>query len=205
LKALILQGVLSDGFLLRKFGRIKAFVGEAELFDLVPDQVKLVLLLSNLVFLLFVLCLQVSVFIFELAGKFNEFILEGVDLVSLLQDLLLHLAIVLVSSQRIVLLISVISSLHLRLLDQHLLLDFVDFLLLFNLHLVHDTSILLSKLLNVVHQLLVRLLRLRVCLLQATIPFEQLLVVLICFLELGGKVALDRLVVASAKLEAEVV
>ena len=133
MKALILQGVLSDGFLLRKFGRIKAFVGEAELFDLVPDQVKLVLLLSNLVFLLFVLCLQVSVFIFELAGKFNEFILEGVDLVSLLQDLLLHLAIVLVSSQRIVLLISVISSLHLRLLDQHLLLDFVDFLLLFNL------------------------------------------------------------------------
>lgn len=60
------------------------------------------------------------------------------------------------------LLISIISSLHFGLLDQHLLFDLVDLLLLLNLKLVYDSPIFFSELLDIVHQLFIGLLRLAI-------------------------------------------
>lgn len=73
-------------------------------------------------------------------------VLQLLDELSLLKHLLLGLMQGQVGALRNILLLSIVPRLHLLLLHEHLLLDFVDTLLLFNLHLLNDASIVLTHL-----------------------------------------------------------
>jgi hypothetical protein len=68
----------------------------------------------------------------------------------------------------LILSILIITRLHLRLLNQHLFLDLIDFLLLFNLHLIDHPPVFLPELLDVKHQLLICLLTFLECVLEPT-------------------------------------
>lgn len=163
-QALLLQGVLGDRLLLGELRGVEAFVRGAQFLDLVPDEVYLVLLLRNLVFFIFDIGLEVAPLVLQLAREVENLSLQGADLLGLRQDLLLHFSTALVGPERVVFELCFISCLHLRLLDEHLLLDLVHLLLLFDFHLIDDPAILLPQLLNIMHQLLIRFLSLVVSL-----------------------------------------
>ena len=91
----------------------------------------------------------------------HDLVLEFLNVGFLFLRLLLGLGFLVLS-------ILIITGLHLRLLNQHLFLDLIDFLLLFNLHLIDDPSIFLPELLDVKHQLLICLLTFLECVLEPT-------------------------------------
>ena len=104
-------------------------------------------LLFNLDSLLLAQSLQVSLAVLQL----------GIEIAHL-QDPILQFFDLCLGLALLLLLIFIVSSLHLRLLNKHLLFDFIDLLLLFNFELVHYPSVLFPELLDVVHQLFICLL-----------------------------------------------
>lgn len=109
------------------------------------------LLLGDLVLLILHISLEVTPLILQFACKFENLRLQCSDLISLAQNLLLHIPTTLISSHTITLQLSLVPCLHFRLLDQHLFFDLINFLLLFNFHLVDNPAILFPQLRNVMH------------------------------------------------------
>ena len=163
------------------------------------------LLLRDLVLFVFDVGLEVSPLVLQLAGEVENLSLQRADLLRLRQDLLLHLSVALVGPESIVFQLCLISCLHLRLLDKHLLLDLVHLLLLFDFHLIDYPSILFSQLLNIMHQLLVRFLSLVVRLLKVRGLLVEVPGGLDCIFELLSKILLNGLIVAFAETEAQMV
>ena len=93
----------------------------------------------------------------------------------------------------------VITGLHLRLLNQHLFLDLIDFLLLFNLHLIDDPPVFFPKLLDVKHQLLICLLTFLECVLEPTALLLKSLVGKLLLLKFLREELFDGLVIAFLK------
>jgi hypothetical protein len=106
----------------------------------------------------------------------------------------------------------VVSCLHFTLLHQHFFFDFVDFLLFFNFELINDSAVFFSKLLDVEHQLLLRLLPLLQLLTLAAVLVVQVLNLRLALsnglerlLELLRKILLDGFVVASFEFESKMI
>ena len=144
LKAVMLQSVFSYWLLLWKLCAVKTFICITELFDLVWDQVQLVKLLRNFLRLFFAIGLQISFFV-----------LKRLNLIILLHELFLQIRDLIFTFGTGVLFVGVVSSLHLRLFQEHSFLDFIDLLLFFNFHLINNSSIFLAQLLDIIHELFI--------------------------------------------------
>ena len=134
----------------------------------------------DLLILVLDLCLQITFLSLRLRHHLcllHDFILELLSIGLLFLRLLLRLIFLCFP-------LLLIPRLHFRLLNKHLFLDLVDFLLFFDLHLVDHSPVLFSELLYIIHELLVGLLTFLKCLFEATALLLEKIDVHLLLLEL---------------------
>lgn len=158
-------------------------------------------LLRNLLIIVFDICFEVTFLILKLLNK-----------VGLTHGLFLQIFRQLITPRRIILFLTVISSLHLRLLHKHLLLNLINLLLFFDFHLVYDSAVFLPELGDVIHELLICILRFLISLFHFLVTLSQiwsiivvlvseLRIVLLGLFVLSSQVFLDSFIIALLELQ----
>lgn len=208
LLALILELQFSQRSLLRELGAIKAFVRLAELVDLVREPGVFGLHQVHFVLLLVKSLLQIADRRFGLTLlvlHLEDVALQSRDVLGLLLNLRLNFLIFGLGFFIILTALELGPGLKLLLLDKHLLFNCIDCLLLFDFHLVDDAAAVFSQLSEILHELLIRLLKfLNVDLIFFAL-LSELNVLGLSSLQLMCQILLDRVVVALVEAEPQVV